>query len=294
MRIGQVFGTAGWAISLVAVQAACGAGSGSARTEQQGPIAVGPPEALAAVGTHFVPGESMRFELSLRGILGGEAAMAVGQPGQQDGRSLLIVRSRVESAGVVAVFKRVQDEVMTSIDVVTGLPVEHHANVKFGKKERIIETTFADGQPGDFDVAVQRLDREQRGVHRQSMPADLAAYDAHSVLGALRAWRGEEGQHIYLYSLIGQRLWQNTLRMTGRERIRTRLGRFDAIRIDGVARRMRRNLREDTRKPPRYFTIWLSDDEQRLPILVTGKTEYGDVKAELVDYNQPAPLHATN
>ncbi|HLU68759.1 MAG TPA: DUF3108 domain-containing protein [Kofleriaceae bacterium] len=272
--------------------AACGASGGGARASGEAAPPPGPPTALPVTGGLFVPGESMRFELSLRGVLGGEATIAVGQPGIVDGNRVIIVRSRVESAGVVAMFKEVRDEVTSWIDLDSGLPLGHRAHVKFGDKESIIETKFAGGLGGSFRVEVQRVRSQRKRVYHQTMPADLAAFDGHSVIGAMRAWQAEEGQHSYFYVLIGRRLWQNTIRLTGRERVRTKLGRTDALRIDGVARRLTSDLREDRRKPPRYYTLWLSDDERRLPLLVEGKTEYGAVRAELVEHEAPSQLRA--
>ena len=75
--------------------------------------------------------------------------------------------------------------------------------------------------------------------------------------------------------------------MSAREPIRSALGHYPALRIDGVARRVTRDLRADPRKPPRHFTVWLSDDESRLPLITEAKTEYGEVRAELVDYLRP-------
>lgn len=241
-----------------------------------------------------MPGEEMRFELSLRGILGGEAAVAVGQAGRVDGKRVVIVSSRVESAGVVAMFRQVRDEVTTWVHLDTGLPLSHSAHVVFGDKESFIETKFAAGLNGPFDVEVRskRSGRELRRVLRQAMPEGQAAFDPHSVMGALRAWRPEEGQHAYFFVLVGRHLWQNTVRLTGRERMRTRLGQFDVLRVDGVAQRLTRNLHEDTKKPARYYTMWISDDESRLPVLIKGKTEYGEVKAELVEYRGPSTLRA--
>ncbi len=275
---------------------ACGASGNSGRSITEAPPSLGPPTALPVVGGVFLPGEEMRFELSLRGIIGGEAAVAVGQAGRVDGKRVIIVRSRVESAGVVAMFREVRDEVTSWIHMDTGLPLSHSAHVVFGKKESFVATKFAGGEKGGFEVEVRNKresGEEIRRVTRQAMPDDQAAFDPHAVIGALRAWKPEEGQHAYFFVLVGRHLWQNTVRLTGRERLRTRLGQFDALRIDGVARRLTRRLREDRRKQPRYYTLWVSDDEARLPLLVVGKTEYGEVRAELVDYSRPSPLQAS-
>ncbi len=275
---------------------ACGASGTSGRTVAETPPALGPPTALPVVGGVFLPGEEMRFELSLRGILGGEAAVAVGQAGRVDGKRVVIVRSRVESAGVVAMFRQVRDEETTWIHLDTGLPLGHSAHVKFGKKESFIETKFAGGESGGFDVEVRSVRESGESVSRvthQAMPTDQAAFDPHAVIGALRAWKPEQGQHSYFFVLVGRHLWQNTIRLTGRERLHTRMGQFDVLRIDGVAQRLTRTLREDRRKQPRHYTIWISDDQSRLPLLIKGKTEYGDVRAELVEYTAPAPLQAS-
>ena len=281
--------------SAMAASSGCGASGNGGRSITGAPPSLGPPTALPVVGGVFLPGEEMRFELSLRGIIGGEAAVAVGQAGRADGKRVIIVRSRVESAGVVAMFREVRDEVTSWIHMDTGLPLSHSAHVVFGKKESFVATKFAGGESGGFEVEV-RTKRESgeeiRRVTRQAMPEGQAAFDPHAVIGALRAWKPDEGQHAYFFVLVGRHLWQNTVRLTGRERLRTRLGEFDALRIDGVARRLTRSLREDRRKQPRYYTLWVSDDDTRLPLLVVGKTEYGEVRAELVDYSRPSPLQA--
>ncbi|HKE17993.1 MAG TPA: DUF3108 domain-containing protein [Kofleriaceae bacterium] len=296
MRSLPGFGAIVTAVFWCAVAAGCGAsGSGSRSVGEVAP-SLGPPTALPVVGGVFLPGEQMRFELSLRGIVGGEAAVAVGQAGVVEGKRVIIVSSRVESAGVVALFREARDEVTTWIHMDTGLPLSHHAHVLFGDKESFVETDFAHGKSGGFDVEVRskRPSGELiRRVTHQAMPEDQAAFDPHAVIGALRGWKAEEGKHSYFFVLVGRYLWQNTVRQTGHERVRTRMGQFDALRIDGVARRLTRTLREDRRKQPRYYTMWISNDETRMPLLVVGKTEYGEVRAELVDYTGPSMLQAS-
>jgi hypothetical protein len=273
---------------VVSTSAACGAGGGTSgrASETAAPPSTGPPAAIASSRTTFFAGEQMTFELSLRGITGGEASLAVGEPGSADGRRQIIVRSRVQSAGIAAMFKEVRDEVTTSIDLASSRPLTHHAEVKFGKREATIDTRFADGAVGSFELAYTPRGGKVRRL-RQAMPADQAAFDLHAALGALRAWSPAEGDQVFLYALAGRQLWQLTLRMTGRDEIKTALGKNKARRIDGVARRVTRDLRADRRKPARHFTVWLSDDEQRLPLVTEAKTEYGAVKAELVEYHRP-------
>lgn len=266
---------------------ACGAIGGTplARIEEA-PPQLGPPQAIEAARAQFFAGEQMTFELSLRGITGGEATIGVGDPGVVEGRRQIIVSSRVESAGVAAMFKEVRDEVSTTIDLETGRPVAHHAQVRFGDRESVITSKFAGGRVGSFEIEYTPKGGTTRRI-RQAMPADQAAFDIHSAIGAIRAWSAQPGETVFLYAMAGRQVWQLTLRMTGREEIETALGRHPALRIDGVARRVTREMRADPRKPARELTVWMSDDDIRLPLLTEAKTEFGAVRAELIDYQRP-------
>jgi hypothetical protein len=245
------------------------------------------PTALEVNKTWFLAGERMEFQMSLHGIVGGTARMAVGDPGVIEDKNVIIVRSQVESAGAVALIKTIRDDVTSWIDIDSGLPIYLKADVKFGDREALIETRFAGGQPGPFTIDLTRPGTRTR-KYKQQMPAHRAAFDGHSIIGALRGWDAKPGEHAFFYVLSGRRLWHNTVRMSGREKIRTALGKTSAIRLDGVAKRLSPSLRDDPRqKEPRRYTVWISDDAERRPLLVVGKTEYGDVKVELTSYTRP-------
>lgn len=263
-----------------------GCGAGSTTTIESAAVPSGPPTLLEIDDTLFVPGEVLRFELSLRGIVGGEAVVVTGQPGTMDGRQVVAVRSRSESTGVAKLFKEVSDDVVSWVDAETGFPLKLHADTKFGKKEALIESVFNDGRPGAFKIRYKRRGRPLR-IFNQLMPAETTAYDGHSILAALRAWDGKVGTHSFFYVLAGKRLWHNTVAVTEIARITTKLGRFKARRLEGVAWRLDRGLRRVRHKKSRQYTMWVTDDERRLPILVTAKTEYGQVKVELIDVHVP-------
>src|SRR5262245_28631109 len=59
------------------------------------------------------PGESMRFEIRLAGVLGGEATFAAGDVATQDGRDVIVLSSRMRSAGALALVKDIRDEATT-------------------------------------------------------------------------------------------------------------------------------------------------------------------------------------
>jgi hypothetical protein len=43
----------------------------------------------------------------------------------------------------------------------------------------------------------------------------------------------------------------------------------------------------ESNKPTRTFSVWLSDDADRVPLKMVGHTELGDVTMDLTEYNRP-------
>lgn len=261
---------------------AVGCGAGSTTTLESASAPSGPPTPLAIEQPLIPAGEVLRFELSLRGIVGGDAVVVTGQPGEIDGRRVYAMRSRSSSTGVARLFKEVSDDVVSWIDATSGYPIKLEADTKFGKKEALIESTFNGGKPGAFKIRYKRKGAPLR-IFNQLMPHDATVYDGHSILAALRAWDDRVGSQSFFFVLAGKRLWHNTVTVTKIARITTKLGRFKARRLAGVAWRLDRALNRVRNKKQREYTMWVTDDERRLPILVTAKTEYGQVKVELID-----------
>jgi hypothetical protein len=60
------------------------------------------------------------------------------------------------------------------------------------------------------------------------------------------------------------------------------------IRFFGESYRARPDFSPETPRPTRTFTVWLSDDADRVPLKVAAKTELGDVVMNLTEYNRNA------
>ncbi len=289
-RSRMVDGTFRVALTVVVVALtliACGASAASINDDD--PITFSAPVPLEVGTPFYLAGEILRFELSLHNIVGGEAVIAVGQPGRMNGRDTIIVRSQSRSLGVAALFKEVSDDVTTWVDLASGHPVQLQADVTFGSKQAYIETIFEGTHPGRFDIAYTKRGRPTRTLRLMIPPS--GTYDGNSALGLLRAWQAQVGAQSIFYVLAGRRLWKNTVRAVGHERIKTKLGQVVARRIEGTAWRLDHRLARVKKKKARDYILWVTDDDRRLPIRVVAKTEYGEVKANLVDY-QIAPLAA--
>ena len=245
------------------------------------------PQAVAADLAYdplgLVPGETMAFEVRIGGILAGEAALAVGDAGEVEGRKVIAVRSRIASAGAAALVKHVVDESTSVIDLATARPMSMAADVAYGSTRYRTDATFE----GTKVVVELRREGKPKVVRQVFEFGTSTAHDAHSAMAAIRTWRPEAGATRTLWVMGGRRVWRSDVTFAGRESLGTGVGNVAALRLDGVGYRLKSDRSVDTTKVPRRFTVWMSDDADRVPLRVQAETELGDVTIDLLDYQRP-------
>ncbi len=233
------------------------------------------------MGLH--PGESMTFEVKVGGLLAGEAELAVGEPGVVDGHRALAVKSRIATAGAFALIKNVSDEATTVIATDTATPLSMVSDVTMDGVVYHAEVAF---RGATIDVTSTRNDSKNASHDRFAFGA-IVAHDTHSAMAAMRGWDPAPGTRKTLWVMGGKRIWKSELTFKGRDTIGTQLGNRVAVRIDGFAWRAHGDLSIDDSKPPREFSVWLSDDADRVPLRVIAKTELGDLVIDLTEYRRP-------
>ncbi len=262
--------------AIVVGAAACGGSLGDVAEP------VEPIDAVADPLEAIHPGETMRFEVRLAGVLGGEASFTTGEPTTRDGRTTIVLASRLRSAGALALVKDIRDEATTILDLATRAPLATTSDVRANPRDYHSETTYVGNTatlaytPKKGDPLTLHYDFGAEAIH-----------DAHSAMIELRVWDAAPGTERTLWVLGGRRVWRAAMTMAEPEVIDTYVGNQPAIRIDGIATRAHANLTIDPARKPRTFSVWLSDDADRVPFRVVAKTELGDVVIELVDYQRP-------
>lgn len=235
----------------------------------------------------LVPGERMQFDVTLAGMVVGQAQLAVGEPGMVDGRPALAVSSRVSAAGVASLVMNVEDDASTIIDLTTWRPLSTAGDATYGKNHLVSAATYAGDQ---VKVRFQRNTSPETTLNfdfKGRLPLD-----AHTAIAAVRTWDAVPGEQLELWIVGGKRLWHAEVTMNGRETIGTDDGNRAALRFDGVAQRVKRDLMPD-KPPPRTFSVWVSDDADRVPLRVRTDSEYGEVVLTLTGYeagHEPPPL----
>ena len=230
------------------------------------------------------PGENMAFEVRIAGILAGEAQLAVGQLGDYEGHRAVVVKSRAATAGAAALVKHIVDEAMTVIDMDTGRPLALETLVEQGDS-RITATAKFTGTVAEITYSRS----EDKAKSPRTLRIDfgnVTLHDAHSAMAQLRGWRATPGTKRSVFVVGGRRLWRVDVTYIGEDTIGSAIGNRRAVHFTGESYRTKGDLSPETAKPSRTFSVWLSDDADRVPLRVTAHTELGDIVMELTEYNR--------
>lgn len=260
--------------------AACAASGGSEASTLPVPAA----KAAVAGELGLTPGETMAFELRIAGVLAGEAQLAVGEVGAYEGHRAVVVKSRAATAGAAALLKHVVDEATTVIDMDTGRPLALDTLVEQGKTRTTATAKFT----GSVAEVTYTRSAETAPQKLAINLGTAVLHDAHTAMAQLRGWRPPPGTARSVFVIGGRRLWRVDVTYDGADTIGSALGNRRAVRFTGASYRARRDLTVEPGKAARTFSVWLSDDADRVPLRLTAHTELGEVVIDLVEYNRSA------
>jgi hypothetical protein len=231
------------------------------------------------------PGERMTFNASIHGIDIATFGIAVGELTEVSGKQAVVVQAGVQSSKMLSILKKIDDTFTTWIDAKTGRPLLFKGHELGGMDDPVIEDTdvdFSTAGTGSVKVALTRADTGSVVEVQENTKDDLL--DFQSFFLELRSWDAPVGAQLTADVLRSRYMWRTQLTVGGYENVVTQLGSLPAVRYDGVSRRLSRKGEIDMSQGDRHYSIWVSDDADRVPLLMVAKTDYGDVKMEIIDY----------
>jgi hypothetical protein len=230
-------------------------------------------------------GEAFTFSLRFLGSVdAGRARLAISPPTQQGTGSVINIVAEAEALGLAKAISGLHEQYRLVLDGATLLPRSIHLQ-ESGWRMRTAVITL-DGKT--VDLVITRPNGEQRG--RMTMPTE--PLDPLAVLLSLRAMRLHDGDKLDLVVLDGSAFYQGTMEVVGREELATPNGPQKAIKIACRGERIVNNGQKVGR-PPRFGTVWVSDDPARLPLRIEGETELGKAEFVLTSFEpgrKPLPL----
>lgn len=228
------------------------------------------------------PGERMLYRVSIHGFELAEYSIAVGDPTMLDGTEVVVVQSQARTTKVAAMLKPIDDLFTSWISRTDGRSVRFLSSERASKDDDRKEVTEARTAAGMVSLHVTRGDEV---LDEQQTIAGHGGHDLNSFLIFLRGWEGEPGAHLDADVVRSRYVWRMRVKVVGFDNLSTVLGNLPVARYDGEGVRLMRDGTLDPQSDTRRFSIWLTDDADRVPVKLVAKTDYGDVKMELLSYS---------
>jgi len=231
------------------------------------------------------PGERMSYRVVLRGVELAVMTIGVGDLTDLDGKQTIVVQVHAKSVGLASLVAAIDDTFTSWIDVTTGRSLRFAVDEYETNSKVNVEHTVADlaGRTGDQVPITFALNDAppQPEPQKVSLPD---VWDYNGFLVALRSWEGPPGTTQKIEVLRSRYLWAMEIKIKGKEKLTTDLGELPALRFDAHTFKLTRAGEKDMTSEERDMSIWISDDNDRVPLKLTARSDYGDIKMEIVDY----------
>lgn len=278
-------------LTLVLSLAAC---TGDSRPPATGGTAAtgggaSPPAAPSAErpGIAMWSGEHLVAEVSTSGVTVGEYELWVDKPCQVEDRPALPITSKAERLGIYAAFDASGADAISWVDALSGRPIQTRSKVIAGKHTKHFAVVF---DLDHYDYLYER--NSTKGVHKhfriattQPTPKHVPVHDMHSTLALLRSWADGMGTRGVVHTVVGRHLYRLEIEVAARESVEAAGSRYEAIRIDGIARRYTRKLKLLNRR--QRWKLWLSDEPIKMPVRAELEGRDRSFLAELLEYRRP-------
>jgi hypothetical protein len=231
------------------------------------------------------PGEQMQYTLSLRGVALATYALSIGEITEVAGKQAIVVQGHAKVRGFAAFLADIDDRFTSWVDVTNGRSLRFQTDEYVSGSKTDIEHAVVDlaARTGDAIPVTFRVNDApaKEELQRATQPV---VWDYNAFLLALRAWEAPVGARLSLEVFRSRYMWHVDVAIHGREKHVTALGVLPALRIDGTTYKVDRKGVRDPRSEQRTFSMWISDDDGRVPLEIKATTDYGDLKMEIVDY----------
>jgi len=218
-------------------------------------------------------GERLTYNVSFaQFISAGHIELFVAGRGRYFDRDGIQLQAHVETSGVVNVaLLSLNNDYTTYVDAATGLPYRAQQVVREAGRTTEAESNY--NQPAGTDAIPGKL----RGGESAGI------YDLLSAIYRLRAMPLTVGSSQDFTVRTESHDYQADVRVVGHSMVKTNVGSFNAV----VAKvRM-------SDSPIYNIVVYLSDDEWHVPVLVTGRHDDGEIRAELAASELAVPAAPT-
>lgn len=227
----------------------------------------------------------MQYKLSLQGVELATYELGIGDATDVAGKQAIVVQGHAKTVGFVSFIATIDDHFTSWVDVTNGRPLRFQTDEYASGSKTDIEHAVIDlaGRTGNtVSVTFHLNDAPPR--EEPQLASQPVVWDYNAFLLALRAWEGAPGSALAFEVFRSRYLWHVDVTIHGKDTLSTELGELPALRIDGRTYKLDRKGVRDPGSTERKFSMWISDDDGRVPLEIRATTDYGDLKMRIIDY----------
>jgi hypothetical protein len=242
----------------------------------------------------FGPGEVLSYDVAVLGLRTGKVNLRVGERAVMDGVATYPLHAQAKSDGFLEILGNFDARMVSFFDPRALLPVRM-VNRTIVKKP-FVDARFMSREDGAFAAAMMSAGRPVGGtVHARlrragpegdvdksaQLKSSADVVDLLSVMYYLRARELSPHAPLCFELYHRRRLWRADGSVVGPEMVSVPSGARRARRVEmmvtGVGAKP---------PPPRKVTAWISDDADRIPVLITTPDHLGDIEVRLLTHER--------
>ncbi len=216
----------------------------------------------------FAPGEYLRFDVKYSFLTAGEARLKVSGTTYRE-RKCFRVDFTLDSKPFFDAFYKVRDRYSTIIDSAGIFPWKFEQHVREG------------GYSRDFQAEFDQINHVARTTDGKECVIPPYVQDMMSAFYFARTVDYTDlkpGQRIHLQNFYKDSTYDLDVKFRGRQTIEVEAGKFNCVVIEPLVKE------GGLFKSEGKIYLWITDDDRKLPVLISSKIKIGAVDSELVEY----------
>lgn len=242
--------------------------------------------------------EELNYKIKIQGSEAVHARIRVGEVRSMKGKPYVALSAIAKSVGLFHSIYPMDDRANTFIDPDTLHP---HRSEKLFREAGKVRSYNVDYEHGRFRAAVKKLS-EIGGEKKERKYSRAIPGKTHTALSWIFELRKADaftvGQELTYYVYDGWKLSRLDLKVAAEESVYTPMGWHKAWKLDFSRailssrhnRKGKRHLEpklKERKAPEPTGSIWIGNDDRRLPIKIAMTSLYGVGEVLLVSYNRP-------
>lgn len=243
-------------------------------------LVLGARSAAAVADVPFAHGEHLKYDVTWSGVPVGKASLRVGPVEEFEGREVFRITSKADSIGFMSYFFPVEDRVESIVDASGIFPYKLDLKQRHGRR-RVRKQV-------EFDHVARQatlVNGGKRSVHE--IPP--RAQDMLSSLYYFRTLKDlKVGESVLIDIHESKKTWKTEVQVLEREQLTLSAGTFDTLKLRALFRF------EGLLMTKGDAYIWVTADEQRIPVQLEGRIAVGSIRAVIEKVDRPASIRAGN